>query len=112
MSLACCLLQNQPRKHSSHPNRSYAGVFVPLLPFLSVVCVGASLQVALTRLEPRSVELLRTLGKRAKRSMLLATEAEFERMICRQQHTLDVRFATSAAHVLLFGCVNLAIVLA
>jgi hypothetical protein len=98
MSLACCLLQNQPRKHSSHPNRSYAGVFVPLLPFLSVVCVGASLQVALTRLEPRSVELLRTLGKRAKRSMLLATEAEFERMICRQQHTLDVRFATSAAH--------------
>ena len=83
-------------------------MFVPLFLFLSVVCVDASLQDALARLEPRSVELLRTLGKRAKRSMLLATEAEFERMICRQQHTLDVRFA-SAAHVLLFGCVNLAL---
>ena len=52
-------------------------------------------QDTLSRLEPRSAELLRTMGTRAKRSMLMATESEFHRLISRQQHTLEVRIEAS-----------------
>ncbi len=52
-------------------------------------------QDALSRIEPRSAELLRTMGTRAKRSMLMATESEFYRLISRQQHTLEVRTAAA-----------------